>query len=320
MDILGVLRDRINNTNAPSCFRFVKVEDLYPHGSWSIHAITAVPCNGDSCPSEPEAFNCLCEIGACEAAASSTPPHCEDIEISYSSAGVQVHNGAGGSPWATVSNTHGSGGSYLATSSKAADRYIEVQSSLGTGYYSLYVFLPIPLRRNDLSTSVPYSFGNHTVLIDQRKKSSGDLLPLEVEGSSVFLLNPPTVRIDTLDSSSGLVIADALRFCLRTNGPVEAVVDGGDVSSVVSNPLAASGFVALGVIATIGVFALVRLVKKRRNQSQSNAALPAVAPASNSASNTSAVQLTEVHAAPAGNLHIVEQLYADMANSASSST
>jgi len=245
---------------------------------------------------------------------------------------VQVHNGAGGSPWTPVINTHGSGGSYLATSSKAADRYIEVRSSLGPGQYSLYVFLPIPVNRNDLSNSVPYSFGNHTVWIDQREKSSGDLLRLEMAGTvkqTSFFLDPPTARIDTLGSGSGLVVADTLRFCQKTNVPAD--VDPGSASSFASNPLAVSGFVVAGVIAAaIGVFALIRMVKKRRNKSQSNASLPTLAPAG----NTSAVQLTEVHtegaqfgtnsAASTRNLHAVEHMYAEMAqgemkNSTSSS-
>ena len=325
MDVLGVLRDRISDSNAPLCFRFVKVEDLNSDGSWSIHAITAVPCDGDSCPSVPEAFNCLCEIGVCEAAASTTPLNCEDIEISYSSVGVQVRNGVGGSNWTIVSSTHGSGGSYLATSSKAADRHIEVQSSLGSGYYSLYVFLPIPLSRSDLSNSVPYSFGSHTMWMNQREKSSGGHLRLEVAGvgadaQTVFFLDPPTIRLDTINSSSGLVIADAFRFC-RTNGPTDAE---GSASSFVSNPLAASGFVVAGVLATIGVLALVRMAMKRRNKSPPNAASGALPPA---ASTLSTVQLTEVHAASesARNLQHVEHLYAKMgrgelANSASSST
>jgi len=278
VDIPGVLQNRINITGAPPCFRFVKVEDLVPHGSWSVHAITAVPCNGDLCPSEPEAFNCLCEIGACESASSSTPAHCQDIEVLYSTAGVQVHNGVGGSAWTLVSSTYGSGGSYLATASKAADRFIDVQSNLGSGYYSVYIRLPIPLRRKDLSKSVSYSFGGNTVWIEQRDKSSGGFLRLEVDGpggagdneQTVFLLDPPVVRINTAGSSSGLVIADLLRFCRKTNGPVQAIVGAGDSSSIVSNPVAASGFVAVGVLAAIGVFALVRLVKKRRSESESN--------------------------------------------------
>ena len=139
-----------------------------------------------------------------------------------------------------MSSTHGSGGSYLATSSKAADRHIEVQSSLGSGYYSLYVFLPIPLSRGDLSNSVPYSFASHTMWMNQREKSSGGHLRLEVAGvgadaQTVFFLNPPTIRLDTINSSSGLVIADKLRFCLTTNGAT--VDEGGSASSFVSNPL-----------------------------------------------------------------------------------
>lgn len=293
MDISGVLRNRTSDPDARLCFRFVKVEDLASAGSWSIHAITAISCNSDSCPSVPEAFNCLCETGVCTAAASSTPLNCEDIEISYFSVSVQVRNGVGGSNWTTVSNTHGSGGSYLTTSRKAADRYIEVQSSLGSGFYSLYVFLPIPLSRSDLSNSAPYSFGSHTMWIDQREKSSGGLLRLEVVGGGadaqiVFFLDSPTIQIDTLNSSSGLVIADAVRFC-RTNGPTGAE---GSSSSFVSNPLVASGFVVASVLATVGVLVLARIVMKRRHKSRSNASSAALTPAA----STSTAQLTEVHA------------------------
>lgn len=86
---------------------------------------------GDLCPAEPEAFNCLCEVGACEAAASSTPSHCEDIEISYTNSAATVHNGVGGSPWTVVSSTYGSGGSYLSTASKAADCFIPGSELIG---------------------------------------------------------------------------------------------------------------------------------------------------------------------------------------------
>ena len=229
---------------------------------------------------------------------------------------MQVHDGVGGSPWTTVSNPHGSGGSYLATSSKAADRFIQVQSSLGAGYYSIYIYPPIPLRRKSLSNAVPYTIGSNIVWFNQRERSGSNFIRLEADGAeddqTIFFLDPPKVRIDTLNSAYGQVVADAIRFCRKSNGPAQAAVDGGEVSAVVSNPVAASGFVAVGVVVTIAVVAAIQLAKKRRDQAQTNA-LPIAVTATEQQQPTELVEFTTSSVTnPAPTLRTMEQLYAEL--------